>query len=208
MLQRLNASAKWNEQAVQFMLKNPDLMEDLYSCVLQELSTSSINVRLNIFFFLESLCENSTAHAAVCRNWIARDIDEIVDKVVPRTQLGLVNVSAADQIVESLGGSVLKPAKVAELQKKLLERSHEELAGDANSGDGTSPQPMSKTDILRRMDEDRERSKRLKETIWAVDYSSGHKHEFERAWENLGGLTSYDREQMVEDNEIMASVVR
>jgi CTD kinase subunit gamma len=210
MLQRLNASAKWNEQTVQFMLKNPDLMEDLYSCVLQELGTSSLNVRLNIFFFLECLCESSSAHAAVCRNWISRDIDEILDKVVPRTQLGLVNVSAADQIIESLSGRVIKPSKAMELQKRLLVRSREELSngggGDSSSRDAT-PQPMSKGDILRRMDEDRERSKRLKENIWAIDYSEGRKVEFDQSWDHLGGLTAYDREQMVEDNEICESML-
>lgn len=36
-LQKLNGSIQANEAAVQFLLKNIDLEEDLYSCILQEL---------------------------------------------------------------------------------------------------------------------------------------------------------------------------
>lgn len=36
-LQKLNGSIQANDTAIQFMLKNIDLEEDLYSCILQEL---------------------------------------------------------------------------------------------------------------------------------------------------------------------------
>lgn len=44
-LQKLNGSIQANEAAIQFLLKNVDLEEDLYSCILQELDGVSIQIQ-------------------------------------------------------------------------------------------------------------------------------------------------------------------
>lgn len=68
---------------------------------------------------------------------------------------------------------------------------------------------LTKEEILRRMNEDRERSKRLKENIWAVDYRVEYS-EFNDLWQTSSGLTELDYEQMKEDNEMarMAKTLR
>ncbi|ANB15344.1 C-terminal domain kinase I (CTDK-I) gamma subunit (predicted) [Sugiyamaella lignohabitans] len=249
-LQRLNASNEANENALQFLLQNTDLMEDLYSCTLEELDKSSLNVKLNIFYFLEMIvCGCSARQATQFQHWIARDLDTIIDKVVPETQVGLVNLSPSRSIVASIlskgkapvDGKVQERAMIIlKSRTDLLEaplptvtvgqsssrmtREHSlqsdsvrtspvvENADDSFTGDDkrttSSPKPiipghnLSRNEILRRMDEDRERSKRLKEDIWAEDYQFGPFSEFNRDWDSTGPLNDLDYEQMNEDNEI------
>lgn len=206
LLQRLNASSQANDAAVQFLLKNPDLEEDLYSCVLEELDKSSVNGKLNIFYFLDAVCENSDASARLnyC-SWICRDVEKIVVKVVPANNVGVVNVHPCRRIVHGLHRrGLLAPEKYQAVLKLLTDREQRLSMEDYSS---SSQLELSNKEILRRMDEDRERSKRLKENIWAIDYKTDADIEFNALWRSLGPLTKLDYEQMRDDNEICTASI-
>jgi CTD kinase subunit gamma len=215
-LQRLNASTQANDAAILFVLKNHDLEEDLYSCVLEELDKSSLNARLNIFYFLEALCENPDASSRVnYSTWMCRDIQVIVDKVVPSNNVGVVNVSPSRHIVENLYRKGLLSVEKYENVVKLL-KSREELlesskvianVQDTTAYDSTGSLELSNKDILRRMDEDRERTKRIKENIWAIDYKQDGDSEFNILWKSLGPLGRLDYEQMQDDNEMCTASI-
>lgn len=211
-LQRLNASSQANETAVQFVLKNHDLEEDLYSCVLEELDKSSLNARLNIFYFLEALCDNTEVFSRLnYAVWIGRDIEIIVEKVVPLNNLGVVNITPSQSIIDHLHKKGLIPAEKYESVQKLL-KSRYKFSGDCldvTSNDIKIEETfeMSNKEILRRMDEDRERTKRIKENIWAIDYKQDGDPEFEMLWNSLGPLTRLDYEQMHDDNDMCTSSI-
>ena len=57
---------------------------------------------------------------------------------------------------------------------------------------------ISKEDILRRIEEDRERHKRLRESLWVVP-SGDPDYEFTRAWEETSDLCEDDFEVMREE---------
>jgi CTD kinase subunit gamma len=75
-----------------------------------------------------------------------------------------------------------------------------------NTSTDSKIKPMTKEEILKRMDDDRERSKRPKENIWAVDYEGSLYNEFEALWD-IAEMTDLDYEQMKEDSEIAKASV-
>lgn len=203
-LQRLNASTSSNDAACQFMLKHDEVQEDLYSCILQELAASSINTRLNIFGFLNSLCENLINKYNDPKNhnyciWLNRDFVEIIQKTVPEDHDdGLLNLGPTLDLISKTGCfNQLIHADALDAAISFLNKRKQEPMG-------TAPVQMSREQILRRMDEDRERAKRAKESIWAIDYKANPNYEFDMMWDNLSTLQKLDFEQMQEDNEIAA----
>lgn len=60
------------------------------------------------------------------------------------------------------------------------------------------PRTISKEDILRRIEEDRERHKKLRESIWVVP-SDPKDWEFKEAWEQTSDLCQDDFDMIRED---------
>lgn len=197
-LRKLNASTKSQDAALQFLMKNRDLKEDLYRCILHEMSKGTISLRVSILFFVNYLAGVSITKALPFHGWITRDIPQIVDLAVPRVKAGLANVAPTEKVLKDL---VAKKV----IEERHLARAHEYLVERAvyiQSTPGLVDPNVPETtndEILRRMEEDRERGKKVKEGQWSVDSAS---EEFLSAWENIGGLTDLDFEQMDEDNEI------
>ena len=64
----------------------------------------SLNTRINILYFLDSLLDTSLALGppdAPYAGMIARNLDKIVSNVVPETREGVLNSKAARQILDS-----------------------------------------------------------------------------------------------------------
>lgn len=57
----------------------------------------SLNVRLNIFYLIAQLCKTEKY-----RNWVAQDLPTILDKVVPETKVGYVNLGATRRVLTEL----------------------------------------------------------------------------------------------------------
>lgn len=222
-LQTLTSSVGSNENSIQFLLQQQriykDLSEDLYSCILEELDrNSSLSTRLNILYFIESLCIQGIRNSELSRYvaWVNRDLKTIIDKVVPDGQLGLINFNYSMQILNNIRqNQLLKDEYV----KNALQLLHDkmvavQLNGSTTTSTSTSTntstdskiKPMTKEEILKRMDDDRERSKRPKENIWAVDYEGSLYNEFGALWD-IAEMTDLDYEQMKEDSEIAKASV-
>uniref|UniRef100_A0A060T3V1 ARAD1C43032p n=1 Tax=Blastobotrys adeninivorans TaxID=409370 RepID=A0A060T3V1_BLAAD len=205
-LQRLNATVQANDAAAHFMLKNHDgLAEDLYSCVLEELERGTINVRANVLTFVDALCEKilamngSNPHRYQYVSWIFRDMQTIVERAVPEGNQGNINVRTAKEILKRLrakSASLQMDTKPIDNALEWLQRR--DSSADSQPAVGTG---MPREQILQRMEDDRERAKRQKESQWQVDYTVPD-DEFNAMWTNLGPLDDIDYEQMREDNEI------
>lgn len=58
----------------------------------------SLNVRLNIFYLIVQLCKTEKY-----KNWVSQDLPTILDKVVPETKVGCVNLNYTRNELNKLG---------------------------------------------------------------------------------------------------------
>lgn len=98
-LRHLSASQSASLKLSMFALKHRALHEDLYSCILEELTSTTLNDKVNIFFFLSNLMEQSEkARFIPYGDMIRRDLDRIVADVVPLDG-GAANIAPARKVV-------------------------------------------------------------------------------------------------------------
>ncbi|KAJ5925091.1 hypothetical protein N7454_007730 [Penicillium verhagenii] len=184
-LQRLSATVASSQKAAHYALKYRELDEDLHSCILEQLEKNNMNTRANIMSFIEHFCEMATkeGHIPYVR-MMQRDILRVVDAVVPADGTGAANVKHVRRVLSSLQAKqILSAESVAEIDAALKDRDthpeHLDLEQDeaqddsARSKTGTPRTTKThvrfdKRQIEQRIEEDRERNKRLRESMWAV----------------------------------------
>lgn len=196
-LKKLTASQQSQIKTAQFALRHKDLDEDLYNCVLEELELSSPNSRVNIIYFLETLCDYSYRNG--CDSYISmirKDISKIVQIVAPPGPQGAANISAVRKVIENLKNKAyINDQDFLQIEASLSKRE------DKGPNTIQNKDIFSKKEIFRRIEEDRERHKRLRENIWVVPQSdTGINIELENAWETTSSLDEYDFEFMQEEN--------
>lgn len=165
--------------------------EDLWACIIEELEKSNINARINIFYMLDSLLDQALAIGLESyRTLVERDLDTVVDLTVPMdVKEGVLNRLSTVQVRRDLRVctthyvpwlsrcnrlQVLKSWKT----RRLLPVAHLDALLDKLESatfppsDNTSSTIFSRNDILRRIEDDRERHKRLRERIWVLPVPS------------------------------------
>ncbi|KAJ5253684.1 hypothetical protein N7524_010864 [Penicillium chrysogenum] len=194
-LQHLSAAVTSSQKAAHYALKYRDLDEDLHSCILEQLERNNINNRANIMYFIEHLCE-----MAIKENYLPyvrmmqRDILRVVDSVVPSDGTGAANVKHVRHVLNGLRAKeVLSVETVAEIDAALKDRdshpSHLDLEQEEGAEGGSkskSDKPqlrLDKKQIEQRIEEDRERNKRQRESMWAMTGSD--RDEYNQMWEEL-----------------------
>jgi len=212
-LQHLNASVTSANKAAQYAIKYKDMDEDLHSCILEQLERNSMNNRANIMYFIEHLCDMAVreGHDDYVR-MMQRDILRVVDAVAPEDGSGAANVKVVRKVLQGLQQKdFLSTQTVAEIEECLKERDtlpdavglSSPVQPDVEMG-GTVPAPQStpkaakangvprldKKQVEQRIEEDRERHKRLREHIWAAP--QGEDAEFEKLWEETSEVGEDD----------------
>lgn len=222
--------------------------EDLWDCIVEECQKGSINNRINILYLLDSLCETSLlakSHSGLVSHdgsqnsfyidYVARDLSKIIEYVVPEGRQGLLNMMSAKQILESWRSKrVIDPQKVDDVMATLDSR-RTSLEQDQKSTDASlTNRPVApatalpRGEIFKRIEEDRERHKRLRERRWVQAISHNpHAHlppqlasflpltddgdgdgeltldiEFENDWETTSDWNEDDDEAAAEENEL------
>ncbi|CAK9781193.1 hypothetical protein CC85DRAFT_289003 [Cutaneotrichosporon oleaginosum] len=168
LVRTLNASQQSIQKVVTFAVKyGAKCGEDLWECVGDEIGKCSLNARINILYLLDSLAETSAALGAPDAPYlplIERALPDLVSAVVPSTRDGLLNARSARLILESWRARrVLDPSAVDAALKILAERT-----AAAHADERHEDKKMARTDVLRRIEEDRERQKRLRERMWIL----------------------------------------
>jgi len=170
---------------------------DLWECILEELGEkASINTKINLFYMLDSLLAASAANEMPAwKAFVARDLEKVVALTVPRdVGEGVLNRMSAMQVLDSWKTRRLFPS--ARLDALLDSLRHASFAstsvpasttGEAAAAAAAAAAAQTKTattfsrnDILRRIEDDRERHKRLRERIWVLPSLEA---EFDQAWE-------------------------
>ena len=138
---------------------------------------NSMNNRANILYFISHLVDSAAreSHPAYI-HMINRDIVRIIDAVAPQDGSGAANIRVARSVLSTLQQkSVLQPTTVSELCTVLDEREagkHAFMTGEEGEGAGGGRR-LGKREIEQRIEEDRERHKRMREEIWKVDSGVG-----------------------------------
>ncbi|TCD65550.1 hypothetical protein EIP91_002514 [Steccherinum ochraceum] len=237
LLKRLNASQQSIQKVVGYALKYFSRCgEDLWDCIVEECQKGSINNRINIIYFLDSLCETSLlakahggaeggSNSSFYVDYVARDLGKIVEHVVPEGRQGLLNLMSTKQILESWRNKrVIDPQKVDDVIVALEQRTD---ATDAPQ-EGATDSPMAalpRHEVFKRIEEDRERHKRLRERRWVqpvshnsnstqlasflplTDDGDGEEEltldiEFENDWETTSDWNEDDDDAAYDENEL------
>lgn len=108
LITRLNSSLASIQKVSSFAIKHgPKCADDLWDCLVEECESVSLNARINLLFFLDTLLDkqgSGGAGAGEGRPYVAlvkRDLAKVVDLVVPQTREGVLNLMAADQVSRS-----------------------------------------------------------------------------------------------------------
>ncbi|KKA28100.1 hypothetical protein TD95_002321 [Thielaviopsis punctulata] len=228
MLSGLNASNTASQKAAQYLLKHKSMSEDLHSCIIEQVEhINNMNTRANILCFIEVFfdlaAKEPQSHDYL--SMLQRDIISIVKSVTPCDALGHINLTIAklvlSQVVQNLQrkGHIPEPT-IAEIHEWFATHentfSSNPLALPVATATATPPEPdendvwaprMSRKHAEERIEEDRERHKRLRENIWAVPSGPGEKLEWERVWEETSDLGDDDYGMAKEEAEERAGVV-
>ncbi|KAK0827535.1 hypothetical protein LTR03_016877 [Friedmanniomyces endolithicus] len=226
LLHHLNASTSSALKAASYALKHSDYSDDLHSCILEQLERNSMNNRANIMYFLPALCDVARDKGEVSYGrMMERDILRIVDAVAPDDGSGAANVKVArtvGELEEWIGGrdlvegGAVSPTKggvtVVNDQVEVAAETAVVSATLRSTPQSTARDPyvvnsgirLDKRQIEQRIEEDRERHKRAREGIWAVEQVSsdlGVDAEFERCWEEASEVDEDDLQMMKEEAE-------
>ena len=160
-----------------------------------------MNIRANIMYFIEQLCEMATRenHLEFVR-MIQRDIMRIVDAAAPADGSGAANVKHVRRVLNGLQSkSILSHQTVVELDACLKEREsyHRQFVDNDIVLKPGSKNRVDKRQIEQRIEEDRERNKRLREAIWAVP--STDMGELDMAWDDTSDIGEDDYIQAAEE---------
>lgn len=182
-LQHLNASVTSSQKAANYALKYKDMDEDLHSCILEQLEKNNMNIRANIMYFIEHFCEiaQREGHQDYVR-MMQRDILHVVDAVAPEDGSGAANIKVVRKVLQALRlKDFLSTETVQEIEECLQTRGNE--SHDALPSHSVKPRHASiakntsaldKKQIEQRIEEDRERHKRSRESIWAVPFTAAN----------------------------------
>ncbi|KAL2820358.1 CTD kinase subunit gamma CTK3-domain-containing protein [Aspergillus granulosus] len=225
-LQHLNASVTSSQKAAHYALKYRDMDEDLHSCILEQLERNNMNNRANILYFIEHFCEMATkeGHLPYVR-MIQRDILRVVDSVVPADGSGAANVKHVRRVLNGLQSKeILSAETIAEIDAGLKDRETHPAHLDLEAGEEEEAGVKSKTgtprgarangirvdkrQIEQRIEEDRERNKRLRESMWTVRGDDNEEHR--RFWDETSDIGEDDftaaSEELMERNQMVGVI--
>ncbi|KAH6625787.1 CTD kinase subunit gamma CTK3-domain-containing protein [Boeremia exigua] len=198
LLSHLSASHTSIQKAAVYALKNRDMDEDLHSCILEQLERTNMNTRANIMFFIESLCEMAVKDAGPPTGegsamgfvrMLQRDILPVVDCVVGEEGANVRVVRKVLHTLQKIG--ILLSETVAELEVVLKAREPEDPFQPSPSNAGAHKNAkLDKRQIEHRIEEDRERHKRLRESIWAVPGEG--EEEMHKLWDEASDIGEDD----------------
>lgn len=220
----------------------------------------SINSRVNILYFLDSLCETcllakshpnslgveGSTNGSFYVDFVARDLQMIIECVVPEGRQGLPNLTSTKQVCSFTAVShvlhfitcilkilenwrskrVIDPQKIDDVMTTLMNRRKTTVENPESTT--SHSQALSRNDIFKRIEEDRERHKRLRERRWVqpvahnpstylppqlasfmplTDDGDGEGEltidiEFENEWETTSDWNEDDDDAAREENEL------
>ncbi|KDN53588.1 hypothetical protein K437DRAFT_230422 [Tilletiaria anomala UBC 951] len=188
-LRKLNASQQSINKVLALAVRHAATSsDDIWSCIMQECRKASLNARVNIFFLLDALFTDESFSDLALANtyylpYARKDLKSVVDMVVPKEALTMSDGTVvnregagirlnAGNVLPILAGWKIRqvfPTELLESMEQELRERKQKLRTQGPLPDETSkPEGFSRNDVLRRIEEDRERHKRLRERGWIL----------------------------------------
>ena len=170
-LQRLNASLPTIQRALSLIVEyGPNMHDELWACILDQCKAGSVNRRINLLFLIDAIFTDDTLSPAIrslFRSHLERDLYTLFDLAVPEGRWdALLNIPAVSKILSTWKARmVLDNGTLQDLETMLEVRKATLYTLPAEQRNFTH---MPDTDIMRRIEEDRERHKRLREKAWVL----------------------------------------
>ncbi|GAA5923379.1 uncharacterized protein JCM15063_003627 [Sporobolomyces koalae] len=192
LISRVNSSLQSLSKVSHFALRHADkCSDDIWDCYLDELTHSpNLNHRINLLYWLDLVLDkegpkvvDKTSVGGLVgqgsyRALIERDLDKVLNQVVPPdSKQAVLNHMSAMQVLKSwktrrLLDNVTLDAVIDSLQDRKATLHAKALedpeSGSTDANDSSTFTSFSRNDIMRRIEDDRERHKRLRERIWVL----------------------------------------
>ncbi|OAR02263.1 hypothetical protein LLEC1_03536 [Akanthomyces lecanii] len=217
-LQHLNASVASAQKAAQYALKYREWHEDLHSCILEQVERTNMNTRANIMYFIEHFLDQASKEGQPDYvRMMQRDIIRVVDAVAPDDGSGAANVKVVRKVLQGLQGKgFLDDQVAAQIEDVIKERGTKDhelgLSSPVESAQMAEQRPpqsqgeqarraaptrLDKRQVEQRIEEDRERHKRERESIWAIP--KGDDAEMNKLWDETSDFGADDERLIAEE---------
>ncbi|KAJ2320579.1 hypothetical protein H4S02_001371 [Coemansia sp. RSA 2611] len=198
MLDNLTGAQPTIDRVSSFAVKNASLADDLYECISEKLDKLQVPPRLNILLVLDGILAAASSRTATAASqaWaplIKKDIVALVKLVAPETPGGDSNVPQVRKVVAGWRRRSVFDGFILEKLDKLLAKR----GGSA----GASESGMRHQDILKRIEEDRERHKRHKEDVWIRPANEPSENELDAYWDTTSDFNDADWQEIEAENE-------
>ncbi|KAJ2522381.1 hypothetical protein GGI11_001742, partial [Coemansia sp. RSA 2049] len=222
MLDNLTGAQPTIDRVAGFAVKNSSVADNLLDCMTEKLEKLAVPPRLNVLLVIDAILlavsrrTRGTAAAEeeqqeeeeedARRSWvdlIRKDLVRLVREVVPESPAGDGNVPQVRKVVSGWRRKGVFDKKVLASVDKLLanragggattEQNNNISSSNGNAGTAAeSSGGMKHQEILRRIEEDRERHKRHKEDAWIRPCNEPAHSELEAYWETTSDFNDAD----------------
>ncbi|SPC65531.1 uncharacterized protein UHOD_00710 [Ustilago sp. UG-2017b] len=170
-LHRVNASLPTIQKALSTIVEyGPSMHSELWECIMDECKSGSINRRINLLFLIDSIFTDETLSPTIrsfFRRHLERDLYALFDLAIPEGRWdALLNVPAVEKILAAWKARLILDRSTFEDLETMLEVRKASLY--ALSPERRNLTLLPPNDIQRRIEEDRERHKRLRERSWIL----------------------------------------
>ncbi|CAG8538875.1 20924_t:CDS:2 [Cetraspora pellucida] len=192
-LKKVTSSQQTIQTCTTFALRHHKYYEDLYRCIMEVMENATIMTRMNLLYFLDSLCVKSRkVEFNKYIEYIQRDLKKIVVDYVCERDDGCFNLVNTLKILSNW-------KEKSYFDISIIESTERVLLDWKKEPNYPSKLKLSKHDILKRIEEDRERSKHLREDIWWVDKNIPD-GEALSLWEECSDLDKNDYLEILTEN--------
>ncbi|KAJ1954672.1 hypothetical protein EC988_002306 [Linderina pennispora] len=201
MLDNLTGAQPTIDRVSSFAIKNTTVADNLMDCILEKLDKLSIAPRLNLLFVVDAiLAGNSRNSTTDWHDLVAKEVFAIVQAAIPENSSGDANIQQARKVV--IGWK-----RKGYFDKALMEKI-EKLFANRVGGSTTTGSGMRHQEILKRIEEDRERHKRHKEDLWIRPVDEPEEDELNSYWETTSDFNDADWQEITEENETYRQEIR
>lgn len=202
LLTKLTPSTAKNEACVKFVNDFKGDLNILLKALMDEFGRSSLNGRIKLLNFLEH-CSGIVGKCEGSEEWkvlLAQNLQKFVDAAVPIqfAPPSLVNIEPSRRFIRGFYNVKLIDEATCDRIVSQIDSKKHTIESLSTARQGKYSHQVTPEEVLRRMEDDRERAKKYKERDISVVL--GSREEFDSMWDSCEKLNENDLAFMKEAN--------
>ncbi|KAI9338943.1 hypothetical protein DFJ73DRAFT_798129 [Zopfochytrium polystomum] len=191
-----------------YVEQNRQFCHSLYECIKERMEEVSVSNRVPLVYVLDSMMGMSVKHGfSGYADLTRKDIEWIVTMAVPESDPSqLIKIKKVVRGWRQRG--IFSAAELESVEAYLA--SVQKSVGPTSERESERSQVLTKQDILKKMEEDRDKHKKAREDGWSrlgpvndtrrpTTPRPPLREEFEELWEKIDGMTDTDWANMIEE---------